>query len=67
MAEDEEPLTLTPVYRFEWSDGAVRRTDDDDAIEDEEWPHPAAVEALAAEARADDACEVTLVGMGQAA
>lgn len=61
MSDDE--ITLTPVYRFEWSDGTTRQTDDPDATE-EPWPSGTAVEALAERGRADPDCEVTLLGMG---
>lgn len=59
MSDD---LTLTPVYRFEWSDGTIRRTDEEDAFE--EAPHPDAVETLAELGREDEDCTVTLLGMG---
>lgn len=51
----------TPVYRFDWENGDSRRTDDDNAFEEE--PHPDAVMALAALARDDPECEVTTLGM----
>lgn len=59
MGDDQ--LTLTPVYRFEWSDGNTRQTDDPDAFDDEASPD--AIEALAERGRADPDCEVTLLGM----
>jgi hypothetical protein len=47
---------LIPKYRFEWQDGTSRTTDDlPDQI-------PEANETLAELGRADDECEVTLIG-----
>lgn len=61
----DDSLTLTPVYSMEWTDGTVRRTDDDDLwTEDAEAKlTPDHIEALAAEAREHPDCEVTLLGM----
>lgn len=49
-----------PVYRFEWSDGTSRRTDDPDFSTVP--PTEAAVEELARIGRDDPECMVTLVG-----
>jgi len=49
----------TPVYRFEWSDGDSRRTDE--GIESDER-HTTAIETLAELGREDPECDVTLVG-----
>lgn len=57
-----DEITLTPVYRFEWSDGTVRKTNDDDVFDEE--PEAEAVETLAELGREDDDCEVTLLSMG---
>jgi len=48
----------TPVYRFEWSDGSSRRTDE--GIEADER-NTSAIETLAEIGREDPDCEVTLV------
>lgn len=61
MGDDE--LTLTPEYRFEWSDGTVRETTDPDFTSAERVP-PEAVEMLAQLGREDPECEVILIGMG---
>lgn len=76
MSDD---VQLTPEYRFEWSDGTVRTTTDNNAFdasdpvpeeyEDEDGNReklsmPEAIETLAHLAREDDDCEVTLIGMG---
>lgn len=58
----QDTLTLIPEYRFEWTNGDVRVTSDDDCFE--ERPHPDAVENLAALGRQDPDCTVTLLGMG---
>lgn len=57
----DDSLTLTPVYRFEWSDGTVRRTDE--AVDVEE-PSAVALETLAMIGREDPDCEVELISMG---
>jgi hypothetical protein len=49
----------TPVYRFEWSDGSSRRTDE--GIESNER-HTTAIETLAELGREDPECDVMLVG-----
>lgn len=59
MGDDDDELTLTPEYRFEWDDGTERVTSD---IEDS-GRFPEAIENLAEMGRQDPECEVTLVGM----
>lgn len=59
MADDDE-LTMTPEYEFEWEDGSTRNTAD---IEDGER-FPEALETLAMLGREDPDCEVTLLGFG---
>lgn len=61
---DDDPLTLVPDYRFEWDDGTVRRTDDDDFVEDRDAIRPEHIETLAAIGKRDENCDVTLIGMG---
>lgn len=60
MADDD--LTLTPVYRFEWSDGTVRETSDPSFTSAQQVP-PDSVEMLAQLGREDDNCNVILLGM----
>jgi len=47
---------LIPKYKFEWDDGTVRTTDEN------EIENPDFNEWLADKGREDDECEVTLVG-----
>lgn len=49
----------TPVYRFKWSDGTVRRTDEGIGVDS---PNTTAVETLAEIGRQDPDCNVDLVG-----
>lgn len=60
---DDDQLTLTPVYRFEWEDGRVRETSDPDFTSDPHGASPDAVEELAAIGREDPECDVVLLGM----
>lgn len=62
-SDEEAPLTLLPVYRFEWNDGTVRETSDPDFTSAHRCI-PDAVEALAAHGREDPDCEVILIAMG---
>lgn len=55
-----DDITLTPEYRFEWSDGTARTSSE---IEDADQ-FPEAIENLAELGRQDPECEVTLLGMG---
>lgn len=63
MSDDE--LTLTPEYRFEWSDGTTRETTDPSftTAPDQLIP-PEAIEVLAIIGEEDPECEVKLIGMG---
>lgn len=61
---DDDDLTLTPVYRFEWNDGTVRETSDPDFTSDPHGASPDAIEVLAMLGREDPDCEVHLIGMG---
>lgn len=50
---------VCPIYKFEWDDGTVRRTDEIEGFEEV----PVAIESLAKYAEEEkDGCEVTLVG-----
>jgi len=60
---EEDDLTLTPVYRFEWDDGTVRETSDPSFTSAETVP-PESVEMLATLGREDPTCTVELIGMG---
>lgn len=62
MGDDD--LTLTPVYRFEWSDGTVRETSDPDFTSAPNGASPDAIETLAQLGREDPECDVILLGMG---
>jgi hypothetical protein len=64
MAQDDnDELSLTPVYRFEYDDGTVRETSDPDFTSAQTVP-PESVEMLATLGREDPDCEVVLIGMG---
>lgn len=60
---DEDDLTLVPVYRFEWDNGITRETSDP-SFTTAANVSPDAVEELAAIARDDPECNVSLIGMG---
>lgn len=64
MEEDNDDLTLVPVYRFEWEDGTVRETSDPDFTSAPSGAPPDAVETLAQLGREDETCNVELIGMG---
>lgn len=63
MVNEDDPRSLVPVYRFEWSDGTVRETSDPSFTSAANVP-PDAVEILAQLGREDPDCEVQLIGMG---
>lgn len=60
---DNDDLTLTPEYRFEYDDGTVRETSDPD-FTSAQSVSPDAVEYLAQLGREDPECTVTLISMG---
>jgi hypothetical protein len=51
---------FTPLYRFEWDDGSTRTSDE--LGDFDEAGLEASVDDVVDEARADESCEVTLLG-----